>query len=420
MKWTQSVLSCAGVLACLVIALTGCGKTPAGGASGDATDINDSTSASADVTEATAESETTTASVSTDGTAGGDPLTTTTTTKTAPTQGAGTKPIAAQVGNANFKPGTLYKGPTLNFRKSGDAVTLGVWWWNLQGIVQPVDGVDVDTLLDMLIANRVTEIYLDVSKMMPWDEEEAQGGLTEDDAAAGLVSERHVRGFVKKCNKYGIRVAALTGASGDSVLRWIDPSKNNYSIRNFAEKIGAYQANAEADERFYAIHLDVEPHTMGAQWTNNRAKYTQWTCQMIIEARKLCDQYGLQLEYDVWSWFKETDMVTDENGVSMNVLDLLTKKCHALGVMSYFNTGDGQFTRATDDELAYAKKNNCRLIAGTETIKIDPSNITYYYSGKEKLMKEQEVLRAKFDGCGYKQFGGAIHHVYAWYALMKK
>ena len=159
---------------------------------------------------------------------------------------------------------------------------------------------------------------------------------------------------------------------------------------------------------------------MGAQWTNNRAKYTQWTCQMIIEARKLCDQYGLQLEYDVWSWFKATDMVTDENGVSMNVLDLLTKKCHALGVMSYFNTGDGQFTRATDDELAYAKKNNCRLIAGTETIKIDPSNITYYYSGKEKLMKEQEVLRAKFDGCGYKQFGGAIHHVYAWYALMKK
>lgn len=217
MKWTQSVLSCAGVLACLVIALTGCGKTPAGGASGDATDINDSTSASADVTEATAESETTTASVSTDGTAGGDSLTTTTTTttttKTAPTQETGTKPTAAQVGNANFKPGTLYKGPTLNFRKSGDAVTLGVWWWNLQGIVQPVDGVNVDTMLDMLIANRVTEIYLDVSKMMPWDEEEAQGGLTEDDAAAGLVSERHVRGFVKKCNKYGIRVAALTGAS---------------------------------------------------------------------------------------------------------------------------------------------------------------------------------------------------------------
>lgn len=343
------------------------------------------------------------------------PVPTTTTGKT-PSKNPGT----AQVGSADFRPGSLYKGPVVNFRKDGDAATLGAWWWTLKGIVEPVNGVSVDQILDMLIANKVTEIYLDVSAMLPWDEEEAQGGLTDDDKAAGLVSERYVRGFVKKCAKYNIRVAALTGASGDSVLRWIDPAKKNYQIKAFAEKIAGYQSRAAKDEKFYAIHLDVEPHTMGSKWDNNRAKYTQWMADMVVEARKQCDAVGVQLEYDVWSWFTEEDKVTDESGATVNILDLMTRKCHALGIMSYYNTGAGQFDRATNVELAYAKKNNCRLIAGTETIKITPTNITYYYSGKDKLIAEQGVLRQKLDGTGYNTFGGAIHHVYSWYELMTK
>lgn len=229
-----------------------------------------------------------------------------------------------------------------------------------------------------------------------------------------------MRGFVKKCAKYNIRVAALTGASGDSVLRWIDPDKKNYQIKAFAEKIAGYQSRAAKDEKFYAIHLDVEPHTMGSKWDNNRAKYTQWMADMVVEARKQCDAIGVQLEYDVWSWFTEADKVTDESGATVNILDLMTKKCHALGIMSYYNTGAGQFDRATNVELAYAKKNNCRLIAGTETIKITPTNITYYYSGKDKLVTEQGVLRQKLDGTGYNKLGGAIHHVYSWYELMTK
>jgi len=48
------------------------------------------------------------------------------------------------------------------------------------------------------------------------------------------------------------------------------------------------------------------------------------------------------------------------------------------------------------------------------------TNITYYYSGKDKLIKEQGVLRSKLDAAGYDKVGGAIHHVYSWYALMTK
>lgn len=325
----------------------------------------------------------------------------------------------AQVGDPNFVPGSLYKGPVIAFREPGESVTLGVWWWVLRGITEPVNGVSVDMILDMLIANNVSEIYLDVSKMVPLEEEIAQGGLSKDDLAGGLVSERYVRGFIKKCSKYGIRVAALTGAAGDAVLRWLDPSKNYYYIKSFVEKIAVYNHTAASDERFYSVHLDVEPHTM-SNWEKNRSRYTQWLADFAVVARKECDKYGLELEYDVYSWFREDDIVKDPDGNDVNIIDLMTSQCHALGIMSYYNTAAGQYDRATNTELAYAKKNNCRLIAGTETIQISPSSITYFYSGKNKLVAEQAKLRALFDASGYDKFGGAIHHVYSLYALMTK
>lgn len=327
-------------------------------------------------------------------------------------------PAAAQIGSTSFKPGTLYKGSVVNFRRDGDKVTLGTWWWDLKGIIAPMGGVSVDMILDMLIANKVTEIYLDVSKMMTWEEEQEQGGLTADDTAAGIVSEKYVRGFVKKCHKYGIRVAALTGASGDGVLSWIDPGKNQYLLHSFADKIAAYQKDAASDEKFYAIHLDVEPHTM-SNWNQNRSKYTGWLANLAIEARKQCNTLGIQLEFDIWSWFTAQDTVT-VSGSTVNILDVMTKNCNALGIMSYYNTGAGQYSRATDLELAYAKKNNCRLIAGTETIKLDTPNVSYYSSGKAKLITEQGVLRSLLDGCGYANVGGAIHQVYSWYSLMTR
>ena len=411
--WVRGI---AALSALLVFTAAGCGKTEE-----PASDVSGSESASA---------ESTTGNEMTSSATEDNTMTTTTqdgTTTTADTAGTTTTrpvdtdvPDAAQVGSADFKPGSLYKGPTVGFRESGDTATLGTWWWDLSGIVRPVNGVSVDMILDMLIANNVTEIYLDVGKMIPWSEEKAQGGLSEDDVAAGMVSESQVRGFVKKCNQYGIRVAALTGASGESVLRWIDPDKKYYSLKTFAEKIAEYQSHAAADEKIYAIHLDVEPHTMGSKWSSNRAKYTQWMADMVVEARKQCDAVGVQLEYDIWSWFTESDTVTDPSGAKVNILELMTKQCHSLGIMSYFNTGAGQYDRATDLELAYAKKNGCRLIAGTETIQITPTNITYYYSGKDKLIKEQGVLRSKLDAAGYDKVGGAIHHVYSWYALMTK
>jgi len=339
-----------------------------------------------------------------------------------PTEAVVNTDLIADVGNPNFVPGSLYKGPVIEWREPGESVSLGAWWWVLRGLVAPYNGMSVDMILDMLIANNINEIYLDVSKMIPLDEEISQGGLSQDDIDAGLVSERYVRGFIKKCSKYGIRVEALTGAASDGVLRWIDPQYKYYQIKGFVEKIADFNYDSAADEKFYGIHLDVEPHTM-KDWEKQRAKYSQWMADFTVKAREESDKYGLKLAYDVYAWFTEKDMVTGPNGQTMNIIDLMTSQCHALGVMSYYNTAVGQYDRATNTELAYAIKNNCKLIAGTETIKISPSTISYYSvmpSGKNKLIREQKALRGMFDESGYSNFGGAIHHVYSLYELLTK
>ncbi len=349
------------------------------------------------------------------------------TTTSATTRPTGTitpnpdSPEALMVGDPDFMPGTYYKDkPVLAFREKDDEVVLGTWWWYLHRIVEPDDeGISVDMALDMLIANNVSEIYLDIGAMVPWAEEVAQGGLTEADSENDLVSERYVRGFVKKCNQYGIRVAALGGASGPSVLQWIDPQYQYRYMKDMVEKVANYQANAAEDERFYAIHLDVEPHTEES-YGENRAKYNQWVADLVIATREECDRIGLELEWDIWAWITEEDMVTDQYGQSVNLLEVYTRECHALGIMAYTNTGIAQFERGTDVELSYAKKNNCRLIIASEMSKISPMNTTYYYSPRETAIAEQQILRQKIDECGYANMGGAIHHLASFYQYMTK
>lgn len=340
------------------------------------------------------------------------PATTTTTKKpTTTTRPSVVVPDAAQVGSADFKPGSLYKGPTVNFRKDGDATTLGVWWWSLKGIMEPVNGVSVDMALDFLIANKVTEIYLDVSAMMPWDEEEAQGGLSEDDIEAGMVSERYVRGFVKKCSKYGMRVAALTGD-----YAWINP--DNTGFEKYVEKFNAYQKAAAEDEKFYSMHLDVEPHQHPDFKTGEegRAKVMQLFADFAVnKAAPAAKEAGTLLEWDIPFWM--TDVVKDGKGNEVVLADLMAQLCDTIAIMSYRDTAE-KILDVSKEEIAYAKKYGHKIILGVETKSSEGDQVSFMEEGKavmvEEMAKVHESLKASFpDG----NFGMAVHQASVWYTL---
>ncbi len=335
-------------------------------------------------------------------------------------------PAALSVGDVNFKPGTFYKSdyPVMEFRKSGENVPYAAWWWYLHRIVAPDDnGVSVDMALDLLIANNISEIYLDIGAMVPWEVEKAQGGLTEEDEAKKRVSELAVRGFVKKCSKYGIRVAALVGSSGDEVLGWLEPQYNMVRMKNLVNKVEAYNANCEEDEKLYGVHFDVEPFTE-SKYGENRELRNQWTADLILAASDECKRIGVGLGWDIWGWTDaEKDMVTDRDGNAVNILDVYTKECDSVCVMAYVNNAADQYSYSTDLELDYAKRNGCTLIVASEMTKTEvesEKHTTYYFSSMTETIAQSRELRRLIDNGKYQNMGGAVHHLGSFYEYMTK
>ena len=324
---------------------------------------------------------------------------------------------AVMVGDENFTPGSLYKLPTISFRKQGDDATLGLWCWDTGVLIRPerASGLTADMLLDMMIANNVSELYLSLGRMLDLESQIEQEGVIDE----GYVSEMQVRGFIKKCNKYGIRVAALLANGGDSAVNWM---KGNYGeTMRYIAMVESMNSRAKEDEKIYGIHIDIEP-----QWKKGAgmAQNQQWAAEYFTAVRKACDRTKMELNFDIYAWMNKDDMVIDENGKKVAFLDLLTQKCHALTIMSYRPKAADQYSIAAD-EVEFAAKNDCRIILASETmnpkdLSAGEAGITYYRVGAQVMDEQMGELRTLLDNSGAKYYGGAIHHAASWYAMVRE
>lgn len=283
------------------------------------------------------------------------------------------------------------KKTTVDFRKAGDKDTLGTWWWQ-------VDQVKTgDSLLTFLQKNAVSEIYLCID------------GMSSD--ANGKTTFADVRAFVKKAESMGMRVAALTGE-----YTWIEP--DNTGFQAYADKFNAYQAAAAADEKFYSMHLDVEPHQHPDFKTGDagRAKVMQWFADFVVKkAVPAAKSTGTLLEWDIPFWM--TDVVKDANGGSIVLAELMAKYCDTIAIMAYRDTAI-QMLDVSREEIAYAKKYNHKVILGCETKSSEGDSVSFMEEGKAVMIRElakvHESLKNSIpDG----NFGLAIHQASVWYSL---
>ena len=305
-----------------------------------------------------------------------------------------------------------YTGPCLSFGKLRHPL-LGVWCWSLKNTVETVYDLSPESLLSFLVANRVTEIYMEVSSLLPYDSSQTE--RTFD----GRVTEHGLRDFIGKCSEYGIRVAALDGVSGAGTIDWLDPSRGYPELHSLMDKVTGYNSRSSEKEKLYAIHLDVEPHTI-EHWEEQRPMYLQQMADFAAVARTLCDQAGMELEYDLFGGFEETDTVL-RDGKQTNIIDAMAQSCHAMTVMSYSRSAEGQWNFGCKRYLPYAKKYGSRLVVGGETMPVldyVPPEITYRSIGKEAMLTEQNRLGDILAACGYENVGIAVHHTLTWYTLM--
>ena len=308
---------------------------------------------------------------------------------------------------------TMQKG--ISGEVDGQPFFIGTWWWTLYGIHKPVHGVSTEQILDLLVENHVNEIYLDASGLNP------DGGKVDPYGA----NYSEMRAFAAACHERGIRLSALTGCSRKHVVKWLDPKRGYQEIMEFLGIVEAYNDAVNENERFTAVHLDVEPHS-AEEFLTERAAMLQLYADAMLRAAKRCHDKNLAVETDVCGGFFDTDLVT-VNGQQVPIMDALFEACDTITVMAYRRSAERQMEFGTRRYLPYAVKHSRRLVVGCETMKPEydldvddiPKEITYSSLGRDAMLCEMDKLQHMLRETGLANVGIAVHHVYSWYHLFR-
>ncbi len=261
--------------------------------------------------------------------------------------------------------------------------TLGTWMWNVMDIWR------IDEALAFLKGHQVTQVYLSYSEIMPFEQ---------------------YRAFIAALAREGIGVSAI-----GAVAEWVTP-RGRRARDAFAAWLHTYQAGCtEESEKFYGVHLDVEPHQL-PDWQQDEALVRQQYADFLLWANALCRAEKIQLEADIPFWFD--GLYAALEGQRMSLGEIALRLCDTTLLMSYRDNAPG-ILACGDTLMPMAKGLNKRLILAVETGKIyEDINITFHHLGTARMYRELEKLHALIQAeprAG--DIGYAIHYYDAWRRL---
>lgn len=261
--------------------------------------------------------------------------------------------------------------------------SLGTWMWDVTDILR------LEESLEFLQSHHVTEVYLSWSRAMP---------------------KAKYRAFIKACAKENIRVG-LIGAEAE----WAVP-QGQKAFDNYLKWLKEYQVGCESpEEKFYGMHMDVEPHQL-PQWQTGQQAVVDGYAAFLQKARAACDKLGCLLEADIPFWFDGFDV--ELNGQSMKLCEAVIRLCDTTLLMSYRDNAPA-IMACGDMELPLGKALGKKIILAVETGKIYESvNVTFHHMGTKALYRElnalQDLVSAR-DDVG--EVGYAIHYFASWRGL---
>lgn len=261
-----------------------------------------------------------------------------------------------------------------------------VWWWRSEDAAR----VDVsEKRLAFLAEHGVNEIYFwaDLKKY-----------------------PKETRALVKAAGKKGMRVALL---SGD--VSWISPENRGFA--EVASAYLAYQKSAAADERFYALHLDVEPHQ--DRKLSDKRKW-QLYADFVLRASAEVHAAGENIEWDIPFWLDNIFVEYGERkGVSLLEVVMGCSDCVAL--MSYRDTAEAMLD-VSKTEIALAAKGRTRVVLGAETGETgEGSIVTFFEEGSKVMDRELAKVEKTLESAKVPAGAGiAIHHLGSWEKLLEK
>ncbi|MDR1917790.1 MAG: hypothetical protein LBQ05_02270 [Christensenellaceae bacterium] len=266
-------------------------------------------------------------------------------------------------------------------KKDTTVPTRAIWWWT---------SVDCDVkYLEFLGINHINEIYLGIGFLGDGNDED---------------KTEKVKNFIAAANEKGITVSALCGE-----WQWIQPDNDGFD--KAVALFNDYQNSATENQKFYGLHLDIEPH-QSENWDTNKDELMQLFCDFIVA--KIAP-LNIVIEMDIPFWLENFTVVCGGESLPMN--EVVFKYADTVVIMSYRDTAEKTLEICTD-EIALAKKYDKKIVLGQETFSTEGDQVSYYEEGFTVMNLEINILEQKLlKEFPNKKFGIAIHDMKRFYEM---
>lgn len=227
------------------------------------------------------------------------------------------------------------------------------------------------------------------------------------------------RKFNKKAHGRGISVHALAGDP-----RWA-VEKYHHRFLEWVSEILQFNSTAAANERFDAIHSDVEPYLMGKMWEQDHQALLVQYINMNEKGRGFISHAGHKIIFaaDVPFWYDDDTTMWVEykqkvSPANYHILDIVDE----IAIMDYRNFAEGEngSILLAKNEILYADRVGKKVYIGQETTKnLSPEYITFGGRSIDYMEKEiKKLVRAYINNPSFA--GIAIHHYISYKRLLRE
>ncbi len=273
----------------------------------------------------------------------------------------------------------------------GPQTARGLWVWN-----DVIAGDARQPLFAFAAQERLGAIYV-----------EAEGYLRNDAAPLGA--------FTADAISHGLAVEWLLGYAPWALTPHHD------DLIALIERAVTQTLALPSNSRPFAVHLDVEPHTLPEWQTNPQGTAQQYLALLdAVSSRLSASGTGLALVVDIPFWYDGQSVLY--NGETRPLSEHVLLRVQTATLMDYRDRawgGNGLVTLASS-EIAFAGSIGKQVRIGVETNAPggQPTYITFYEEGRRVMLGELAVTRNHFgDATG---FGGVAVHDYDGYRALDR
>jgi len=225
--------------------------------------------------------------------------------------------------------------------------------------------------------------------------------------------------FNSEACQRGIRVHALAGDP-----RWALEKFHDRAL-DWAEAVLIFNARSKPEERFDALHTDVEPYLFKKAWEQDKSQILKEYLCMNEKIVQLVRKKKAEIKVfaDIPFWYDDDpQMWVEWKGKyappSYHILDTID----AIVIMDYRNFAEGENGSIclAKNEIEYASKIGKQVYIGQETKKnLYPEYITFATTSAASMEEEiGKLVDTYIDSPGFE--GIAIHHYLSYKRLLRK